>query len=98
MSKPTKTKDPDSTLDYGVDWSEWLDDGDEIASSMWLSITPSTSPALEYETGSEATDSNSTKIEITGGKVGVRYTVTNRITTDNGLTHDFTFFIEVFPE
>lgn len=95
MSEPTKTKDPDSTLDYGVDWSNWLNDGDAISSSTWLSINPTTSPALDYVTGSQSNDGDSTKVQIEGGVVGVRYEITNRITTNEGLTHDFTFFIEV---
>ena len=29
-------KDPDAVLDYGFDWSAWLEAGDTIVTSEWI--------------------------------------------------------------
>lgn len=68
------TKDPDATLDYGIDWTNWLETGDSIASSAW-----------EVPTGltltSQSNTNNKTLVWLSGGTVGTTYTVRNRITT-----------------
>ena len=28
-------KDPDATLDYTVEWGEWLGDGDTVSTATW---------------------------------------------------------------
>lgn len=81
------TKDKDATLDYGVDWTEWLD-GDEIASSTWDVPTGLTAGADSFEDGV-------TKIWLSGGTVGTRYSVTNEITTTAGRTDQRTIKILV---
>ena len=37
MTIKTIKADKDSTLDYPVDWSAWLEPGEQIATSEWLS-------------------------------------------------------------
>lgn len=69
-------KDPDSTVDYGFDWSDWLATGETIASSSW------TIPAgLTNE--SDAFTDTTTAVFISGGVVDEVYTITNTITTNN---------------
>ena len=70
------TKDPDSNLDYGFDWTDWLVTGESIASSSW--ILPS--DLVEESTIFSA---NKTSIYFSGGVSGYTYTVTNRIVTDS---------------
>lgn len=89
------TKDPNAILDYGFDWSEWLDADDEITASTWLTISPGTVPALAYVAGSQTFTADQTKVKLSGGKVGTTYTVTNRIETSEGLTDDRSLIIEV---
>lgn len=80
-------KDPDSTIDYQVDWSEWLA-GDTISSSSW--VVPS------GLTNESATNSTTTAtLWVSGGTKGSQYTVTNRIVTAAGRTVDRSFKIKV---
>ncbi len=75
-------KDPDATLDYGVDWGTFLEDvSDTIAASDWLFPD-----GLNKELDS-FTDTTTT-VWISGGTAGTSYTVTNRITTAAGRVND----------
>ena len=76
-------KDPDSVLDYSIDWAAWLGD-DTIATSTWVI---SGSDASLVEDSSSNTDTAST-IWLSGGNLKSVYTVTNRIVTDEGRTAD----------
>lgn len=82
-------KDPDAELDYGFDWSRWLEDGESITAST-LSITPSgatddlevmTSPA-PVNTGQVVT------VWVEGGSPGTDYYLTNSIVTSEGRQDD----------
>jgi hypothetical protein len=81
-------KDPNSVLDYTVDWYDegWLGI-DTIATSTWIVPTGLTNIA----------ESHTTKIAtiwLSGGTAGTNYEVTNRITTAGGRTDDRTIVIE----
>lgn len=80
-------KDPDAVLDYQVDWSVWLGD-DTIASSTWI-VPDGITKGFDANTTTTAT------IWLSGGIAGLNYTITNRITTDNGRTDDRTITIQV---
>ena len=66
-------KDPNAQLDYVIDWSSWLN-GDTIVNSVW--IVPSGIDLVDQS----FTNQNAT-IWLSGGTIGARYRVTNRITT-----------------
>lgn len=74
------TKDPQSVLDYQIDWSKWLR-GDTIASSTW------TVRAGITKTDEDFTDTTAT-IWLSGGTVGMSYLLTNTITTVGGRTDE----------
>ncbi len=83
-------KDPNSTLDYSVDWSTWLkavDPDDTITSSTWL-VTGAT-------VDSDTHDDTTATVWLSGGTVRVWITATNRITTAGGRTDDRTLRISV---
>jgi hypothetical protein len=80
-------KDPDAVLDYGCDWSKWLD-GDTIATSTWTVATGITK-------GADTFNATTTTVWLSGGTDGVSYAVTNRITTAGGRTDDRTFTVSV---
>lgn len=86
---PWIAKDPDSVLDYGVDWgvpfNSWLGD-DVIDAVAWAVPTGLTK-------GAESNSDTVAKVRLSGGTVGVIYTVTCRITTDRGQTDDRSFRI-----
>lgn len=73
-------KDPGATLDYAVDWSDWLEAGETISDSEWTveaGLTEEASPAPSELDGI-------TTIWLSGGTAGAYYTVTNTITTSVG--------------
>lgn len=77
------TKDPNAVLDYGFDWSGWLQDGETISDSEWS--VDGTGLTIESDTN----DDTSTTVWLSGGTVrSYPYTVTNRITTSAGRTDD----------
>jgi aryl-phospho-beta-D-glucosidase BglC (GH1 family) len=86
---PTRVpaKDPDSVLDFKVDWSEWLD-GDTIATAVFLVDSGIT------EDSSTNSDTAAT-IWLSGGTAGVDYNVVSRITTAQGRTADRTIIVPV---
>lgn len=79
-------KDPDAKLDYAVDWSVWLADGETIVTSDW--VVPD---GLAEDSASF--DDDSATVWLTGGTAGTEYVVTNRITTGAGRIDDRSFRI-----
>lgn len=85
---PAYVKDPDASLDYGFDWSDWLDTGETILSSLWT--------VDDGLTGSgESNDDTSTTIWLTGGTDGEDYKAVNHIVTSAGREDDRTITIKV---
>ena len=75
------TKDPDAILDFSVDWSTWLNEGETITASAWTVPTGLTLDSSTFDdTGATAW--------LSGGTHRRTYTVTNRITTSDGRTDD----------
>lgn len=101
-------KDPNAVLDYTILWASepvfvnevefvrndggildtgWLQ-GDTIADSDWFA-----DDGIEIESHSHTTTYAS--VWLSGGQVGKRYTVTNRITTDLGRIEDRSFIVQI---
>ena len=83
----TFIKDPDSVLDYTIDWEDWLG-SDTIATSDWTVDTGLT----------EDSDTNTTKaatIWLSSGTANTDYEVTNEITTQGLRTDNRTITIQV---
>lgn len=80
-------KDPDSVLDYSIDWSQWLA-ADTIVSSSW---TVTSGIAKDSDTN----DTTSTTIWVSGGTAGATYSLQNRIVTTAGRTKDVTIDVPV---
>jgi len=72
----TFLKDPDATLDYKFDWSDWLETGEEI--STFSLIVPTGLTEV-----SSSNDNDSVTVWLSGGTAGLTYGVTCRITTDS---------------
>lgn len=80
-------KKPSSILDYGFDWSQWLD-AEAIETSTW-------SVQSGLEKSNESHDDTTTSVKISGGVAGETYVVTNTIVTDSGLQDSRSFRIVV---
>jgi hypothetical protein len=83
-----KEKDPESVLDYAIDWSDWLATGDEVSTSTWT--VPS---GITKDSDSKTT--TKTTIWLSGGVPNADYSLTNRIVTIQGRTTDRTILIQV---
>lgn len=81
-------KDPDAVLDYGFDWSNWLQTGETISTSNWT--VPS--GLTEDSASNTATE---TKVWLSGGTDSKLYGITNHITTSAGREDDRTLSIRV---
>lgn len=87
---PVPPKDPDATLKYGVDWSDYLGT-EQIVASEWISEG-------DMVVESSSFDTTSTSVLLSGGTAGNRYKVTNRITytgTGGNETDDRTIVVPV---
>jgi hypothetical protein len=82
-------KDPNSTLDYSMDWSGWLDDGETITSQQ-VTADPA---GLTVSNVSGA--SGVVRWRLAGGTVGTVYYVTVRVTTSVGQIDDRTVRIRI---
>lgn len=67
-------KDPQAKLEYYVDWSDWLEEGETIVNSEWF-----VDSGINKE--SSITDGSVTAVWLSGGVNHKKYSVTNRITT-----------------
>lgn len=88
MSIARFTHDPNSVLDYSVDWSSWLASGETISSSVWT-VEAGLTKDSESNTTTVAT------VWVSSGTAGSDYEATNRITTTDGRTDDRTITIRV---
>jgi hypothetical protein len=87
-ARQTFRKDPDANLDYGFDWSDWLETGEALNASVW------DVPAGLVE-GAKQLGTSATKVWLSGGTAGATYTVSNQVTTDAGRIDERSFSIVV---
>jgi hypothetical protein len=83
-------KDPEATLDYTIDWTNWMPASDTISTSSFAITSPAgDSDPITVDSNSN-TNYKATAV-LTGGTAGNIYTVTNTIVTTNNIT-DRRFF------
>lgn len=80
---PRYTHDPNDVLDYPWDWFGTLTAGETISTAEFFA-----DPSDLTIASSSHTDTNATAW-LTGGTLGQSYTVTNRITTNQGRTYEW---------
>lgn len=85
-----RIKDPDASLDYGVDWSDYLGEGEVLTESTW-SVTP---PDGLVIAGESATDTIAGVI-VSGGVRGDIYRLVNRVTTTAARVDERSIIIRV---
>lgn len=83
-----REKDPDATVDFVVDWFDYLAglDDDTITAAAFT-VPAGLTKVSEDHTGTNAT------VWLSGGTAGQRYTVTCRVTTAGGRTDDWSFVV-----
>jgi hypothetical protein len=87
MASNKYKKDPDSLLDYTIDWSSFLGT-DTIASSEWL-IDEEITKEVDYHTNTTTT------LWCSGGNIGEEHSATCRITTAGGRIEDQTIIFKI---
>jgi hypothetical protein len=75
-------KDPQSRVDYAIDWSPYLD-GQVIETSDWL-VTPDEEGGIAAEEASF--EPGRTAARLNGGVAGHLYSVSNQVTFSDGTT------------
>lgn len=82
-------KDPDATLDYSLDWSNWLADGETItAQAVTCEVDDITISRVSHAEGV-------VRFRVAGGTAGSSYLATCEITTSAGQTDQRTIQIPV---
>jgi hypothetical protein len=76
IKRPSILKDPDATLDYTFDWTEWLDEGENIAA---ISVTVEGGIVLE----SAALAGAFVTAWVSGGIANEKALVTCQVTTSH---------------
>lgn len=90
MASWPKPKDPDAVLDYQFDWSQWLQDGETIDTSIFIVEGSAT-----LETFDESIDGGFTTFWARNGAAGDVARITNRVTTNQGRTDDDTATLRI---
>lgn len=68
-----------STLDYGFNWSEWLQSGETITVSVWAPATD-----LIFTNAAVTGTGTITSVFVAGGEAGKTYKLYNTVTTSAG--------------
>ena len=75
-------KDPQSRVDYAIDWSPYLD-GQTIETSLWRVVPDEEGGIVAEEVSFE---SARTAARLAGGVTGHNYSVSNEVTFSDGTT------------
>jgi hypothetical protein len=90
-------KDPDATnWPQVIDWTDQLAEwnaSETISTSTWA--VAGADSDLVIDDDSIVSGSLQTQVKLSGGTVGVRYTVTNSIVTSSGITDDRSFKVRI---
>lgn len=90
MGIERRYKDPNESIFFGVDWTDYLGTAN-ISTSTWIVPTGITNLTSSFTT-------KTASIKLSGGTLGIVYRVTNRITTSGGETVDQSIDIEVIEK
>lgn len=77
-------KDPDEVLDYSLNWTKRLGDGEALLTSEWTISGPDELLVQD----SDSLSSPATTIWLSAGTLNKTYTLLNRVTTSGGRTMD----------
>ena len=84
-------KDPQSRVDYAIDWGDYLGDR-TIAGSAW-SVVPDEPGGVAVEAA--GFDATRTAATLTGGVAGHVYSVSNHVTLSDGRSDDRSIVVRV---
>lgn len=79
-------KDPAAQMIYTLEWADWLDSGDTIATASWSAAARRNDPTPLTVEDSGITNDTATYVELAGGQADKTYIVTVTVNTTNGIT------------
>ncbi len=82
-------KDPNEVLDYQMDWSDRLEDGETILTSTFVVASGDIAKDSQEFSGALTT------VWFSGGTEGVKNVITNRVVTSDGRTYDESAIIRI---
>jgi hypothetical protein len=89
-------KDVEAQLTYTFDWSQWLNDGDTVATAEYTAAARRNDPTpIVVESQGIAGSDTKSYVELSGGQVNKTYVITAKITTANGLVDRRSFRVNV---
>jgi hypothetical protein len=91
----TFSKDAAAKLDWTFDWSIWLPTGDTINGSTWAIDVPGDGALAIAGSPAPSFTTTTTTAWLTGGTLGQKYVLRNRVTTVGGRTEDMSVAIVI---
>jgi len=85
-------KDPDARIDYEFEWAAAYPDGQAVTASLW-SCVPDEAGGVAVAAASH--DLMKTVATLSGGIVGHRYRVSNRVTMSDGQVDERSLTVRV---
>jgi hypothetical protein len=87
-------KDSEAVLSYTFDWSDWLPEGDQLDTVDYTITARSNDPDPLVKVSQGVTGAL-TFITLSDGQIGKTYTVTCKVTTNDGLIDRRSFRVKV---
>jgi hypothetical protein len=84
----TYLKDPDATLDYAFNWTDWLATGETISTST-VAVTTGITKVSDSQANGIVT------VWLSGGTEGNTYSIANKITTSAGRVDERTIKVRI---
>lgn len=75
--------DPNSDLDYSVDWTNWLETDESVHTSTWVVTEADDETKITLHDAGITSNVTFTFASFTGAEEGEEYIITNRIITDS---------------
>lgn len=85
-------KDPESTLDYAINWAAGYLDAQTITASSW-SVVPVEAGGITIT--AQAHEPTATRVTVSGGLPGHVYRLANHITLSDGTSDDRALVLRV---
>jgi hypothetical protein len=88
-------KDPNATLAYSMEWSEWLPQGDTVTAVAYTLQVRANDPAPLTKSAEGVQSGHVTYVTLSGGQVGKIYTVTAQVTTSSSQVDRRSFRVKI---
>ena len=88
-------KDPEATLDYTLNWADWLSSSSTTITGSTWSVSADADDTDPVTIAGSGNNTTITTVTLTGGTVNEIYTIYNTITTAGGITERRNFRVVV---